>query len=356
MTETHHLTTKDLVTVALLSALGGALSTYVGYLGNLVNHVLGVPFGAGQFLAGLHVLWIALAVGITCKKGVGTVTGLLKGTVEFFMGSTHGIIIIAVSLVQGLLVDACLFSARSKRERSVFVYGFAGAVASASNVLVFQSVFFAGVPWIMIAMLCMLAGASGVIFAGWLPTEMLAILERAGMVEGKGQAIVDDDLGAERSDKKRTRTALISMLIVFSFLAVFTVGAVYYFFAVYKPGPSSSIGINGNVAKPYGFVYSDFKANETTIHTALVGSVTYVPPQNYTGIPLCLVLDKAAPRAGATEVVVTASDGYSATFSLSAVMNDARMIVVQEASSYRLVAANYAGGYWVDGIVTIDVR
>jgi len=63
----YYLTTKDLVTIALLSALGGVLSTYIGYLGNLINHMLGVPFGAGQFLAGMHVLWIVLAVGITRK-------------------------------------------------------------------------------------------------------------------------------------------------------------------------------------------------------------------------------------------------------------------------------------------------
>ncbi|MCJ2532418.1 MAG: ECF transporter S component, partial [Candidatus Thermoplasmatota archaeon] len=92
------LSTKDLVTIALLSALGGVLSTYVGYLGNLMNHIVGVPFGAGQFMAGLHVLWIILAIGITKKKGAGTVTGALKGVVELFTGSTHGIVIVVVSL------------------------------------------------------------------------------------------------------------------------------------------------------------------------------------------------------------------------------------------------------------------
>ena len=62
----YYFSTKDLVTIALLSALGGVLSTYIGYLGNMVNHIIGVPFGAGQFLAGLH--------GITRKKGAATVT------------------------------------------------------------------------------------------------------------------------------------------------------------------------------------------------------------------------------------------------------------------------------------------
>ncbi|MCJ7607217.1 MAG: ECF transporter S component, partial [Thermoplasmata archaeon] len=92
----YYFTTKDLVTIALLSALGGVLSTYIGYLGNLVNHIFGVPFGAGQFMAGLHVIWIMLALAITAKKGAATTTGILKGVVELFMGGTHGIVIIVV--------------------------------------------------------------------------------------------------------------------------------------------------------------------------------------------------------------------------------------------------------------------
>ena len=44
----YHLSTKNLVTIALLASLGGALSTYIGYLGNLMNRLVGVPFGAGQ--------------------------------------------------------------------------------------------------------------------------------------------------------------------------------------------------------------------------------------------------------------------------------------------------------------------
>jgi len=37
------ISTRDIVTIAILSALGGALSTFVGYLGNLINLTLGVP-------------------------------------------------------------------------------------------------------------------------------------------------------------------------------------------------------------------------------------------------------------------------------------------------------------------------
>ena len=42
----NRITTRDIVTIAILSSLGGALSTFIGYLGNLINLSLGVPFGA----------------------------------------------------------------------------------------------------------------------------------------------------------------------------------------------------------------------------------------------------------------------------------------------------------------------
>ena len=50
-----YFATRDLLIMAVLSGIGGVLSTYVGYLGNLLNRLFGVPFGAGQFVAGLHV-------------------------------------------------------------------------------------------------------------------------------------------------------------------------------------------------------------------------------------------------------------------------------------------------------------
>ena len=42
---------RDLLIMAVLSGIGGVLSTYVGYLGNLLNRIFGVPFGAGQIFA-----------------------------------------------------------------------------------------------------------------------------------------------------------------------------------------------------------------------------------------------------------------------------------------------------------------
>lgn len=353
-----HLTTKDLVTIALLSALGGALSTYIGYLGNLVNHIVGVPFGAGQFLAGLHVLWIMLALGITRKKGAATATGLLKGIVELFMGSTHGIVIVVVSAAQGLIPDLVLFSDKAKAQRGPISYALAGGLSATSNVLVFQVFFFSGVPVILIVLLCMLAFASGMIFAGWLSIEMLESLDLSGVVPSKKGTYVDtpeeyDKAFSARKAEKTKRTA--AMAAVVAFLIVFAAGGVYYFTFIYSTG-GSAVQITGAVSDSYDFLYSDYRDREVMLNAELNGSVTHIGPRNYTGIPLKIIITEAKPLANATEVVVWGSDGYSATFSLASVLNDDTLILILDAGQYRLVAAQYEGAYWVEMVVTIEVR
>jgi len=353
----YYLSTKDLVTIALLSALGGILSAYIGYLGNMVNHIFGVPFGAGQFLAGLHVLWIILALGITKKKGVGTVTGVLKGIVELFMGSTHGIVTVIVSAVQGLLVDIFLFSDKTKAERGVVPFAVAAAISSASNVIVFQLFFFSGVPLILIAMLCMLAGASGIIFGGGLAVQMMESLEQAGVMSSARKRFVDvpeveGDTYADRRANRRKKLAALAVTTIF--LASFTIGAVYYYTFVFTV-PDESVSIEGLVDSPYELVYEDLADREVTINAELTGSVTHVPAMNYTGIPLCEILDEAGPRPNSSEVRVHGSDGYYAPFALSDVLTDRTLILILEEGSYRLVAAAYEGAFWVEDVVRIVV-
>jgi len=136
-----YFTTRDLLMMAALAALGGVTSTYVNAVGDLVQSAVGMA-GTSQWAAGLHVMWLTLAVGLTGKQGAGTVTGLLKGGVELLTGNTHGLLVVLVDIVAGLLVDLGFLPFRNKD--SVLAYCLAGGLASASNVLVFQ--LFASLP------------------------------------------------------------------------------------------------------------------------------------------------------------------------------------------------------------------
>lgn len=355
----YHFTTKDLVTIALLSALGGVLSTYVGYLGNMVNHIVGVPFGAGQFLSGLHVIWIMLAIALTRKKGAGTVTGLVKGIIELFMGSTHGIVIVVVSMMQGIIPDMVMFKDSTKSDRNIYAYTFAGGLSAATNVVVFQIFFFAGIPIILIAMLCMLAYASGMIFGGWLVLQMLDTLETSGIVRGRKPIIVDSpefDEKAYLEQKGKKKKAIAAMSVVVAFLAVFAIGGVYYYMFVFVLPGSDTIEITGDVQNPYDFRYSDFENQEVTINAELIGSVTYVAPKNYTGVPINIIIEESSPGDDASDVVVWGSDGYTVVFSFVNVMSDDNLILTAEDDIYTLVAAEYEGAYWVEDVVKIEVR
>lgn len=355
----YYFTTKDLVTIALLSALGGVLSTYIGYLGNMVNHIIGVPFGAGQFMAGLHVIWIMLALGITRKKGAATATGLLKGIIELFLGGTHGIVIVVVSLIQGIIPDLVLFRDKTKEARSPTMYAMAGGLSSASNVLVFYAFFLSGVPLSLVAMLCMLAAASGIIFGGWLVLEMLESLEFSGMIVGKRRIVVDDPSVHEsvwaksRASKRHIIGAVIAAVL---FLSAFTVGAVYYFVFIYNITEEGTADVSGSVSDPYTFRYVDFEDLEVVINAELIGSVTHVDPRNYEGVLLSEIVTRAGPEEGATQVCVSATDGYLAVFLLDDVLEDDELIIVLEDGKLRVVAANYEGAYWVEDVVKVEVR
>ena len=109
------LTTRDIATIAVLASLGGVMSAYIGYLGVALNKLIGTPFGAGQFLAGLHVFWMMLAIVLTNRVGVGTATGALKGMVELLAGSSKGVLVLLLSITAGLIIDA-VWAAASRRE------------------------------------------------------------------------------------------------------------------------------------------------------------------------------------------------------------------------------------------------
>lgn len=331
---------RDIVLIALLSAVGGVLSTYVGYLGNLVNRLFGVPFGAGQLIAGLHVIWPLLARALVGRFGAGTLTGLTKGAVEFLSGGTHGVVILLVSAVEGLFVDLGL---GTTRRRSLVVTMITGAVASASNVFVFQAIYFSGVSLGFIFVMAGLSLVSGAFFGGYLAWDVERVLVSSRIIR---RADVRED--ARRFGWRQGFTLAV-VLVLLS-------GAAYYYVEIYQPftAPGTAV-IEGDVSSPYTFVYAEETAQETTVRSELRGSVTYVPPADYTGVPLRAAIERADPRPDAKRVRVVADDGYEAEFALSALIGDPAILLTLENERLRVVAPGFDGAYWVRGVVRIVV-
>ena len=314
----YYFTTNDLVKIAIISALGGVSSTYIGYLGNVVNRVFGVPFGAGQFLAGLHIFWIVLGFGLTKKNGTCTLVGVLKALVELFTGGKLGVFVLLLSGTQGVIADIVFLIVRKK---NVYTFAAAGGIATAANVLVFQLFF---VPYTAVHFLFLIAAiafVSGVAFAGVFAYNTVSILE------GKEK---------EYSIKKVSTLVLCGALLV---------GGGYYYSFVYKS--AEKIAVTGAVENAYSFFYEDFSHHEITITAEMVGQYKYEPETEYTGVPLRIVLEKANPT-GKT-IKITAKDGYTVEFDMTALED---LIITKER---RLIAKGYDGGYWVRDIVEIAV-
>jgi energy-coupling factor transport system substrate-specific component len=339
--------------MAILCSLGGALSTFVGYLGNMINLALGVPFGAGQFMAGLHVFWLVLVRVLVPKKGAGTIAGFLKGYAEFFTGSTHGTVIIIVSLIQGIIIDLAGMVGGNPRNtniasRSVW-WLFAGA-ASASNVIVFQIFYFAGAPWLYIAVITLLAFCSGIIFAGYFAWETLEFIKETGVI-----TTTFGSLRPQPSPQPKKRV-MIRNLPAIAFVLFLSIGSIYYTVAVAKTFVDPyACEVTGLVEQPFTYHPSDFVDEEVTIEAELQGAYTHIPPTNYTGVLVRTILEQAVPLSEASGLQVRARDGYTINFDLARVMTDERFLLTETDDGLWLIAADYDGSLWVKQITTLEI-
>lgn len=350
----YYLSNRDLLIIAILSGIGGVMSTYVGYLGNLANRIFGVPFGAGQFVSGLHVFWFILVAGLVRKPGAAATAGLLKGVIELLTGSTHGIAIVLVSLFQGVLVDVVLLIAR-RHTRATYIL--AGGVAAASNVFVFQLLYFSDFPVKYLLFIGLLAFISGVLLAGSLGYSVLEVvlqarpLHIAGAAEEEMAATVGAS-GVRKRSRPSFRIGLTALL-----MGLFSIGAIYYFAAVFEPPwQAPHCQVEGAVDNPFSFQLSRFDQYEITITAELKGKVSHVPPRAYTGVPLNVILKQAEPHDQAKTLKVIATDGYKVEFDLKQVMKDEQMLLIREEDMLRLIPANYDGGHWVKKVNKILVE
>jgi ABC-type thiamin/hydroxymethylpyrimidine transport system permease subunit len=344
----YYFSTRDLVLIAAVSAAGGVLSTYVGYLGNLLNSAFGVPFGAGQFMAGLHVFWFVLARAIVGRTGAGALAGVLKGLVELFTGSTHGLPIVLVSAVEGVLVD--LLSLPFARP-PVTAMCLAGAVSSASNVLVFQTMYFSGVSWGYVGLMVLFAAISGAVFGGYFTAGVLGVVETAGLLRPTDRS----DAGSGPGRRPRPRVGRLAVTLIMA--AALVGGAVYYYTQVFEPLPDGpKCSIEGKVARAYEYTPAGFGDEAVTVCAELVGQVTYVPEADYAGVPLAVILERAGADPSATSVRIIASDGYEAIFSVRDIKEHTDVILSRDQETLRVVAPGFEGAFWVRMVSRIRVE
>lgn len=298
----YYFSTRDLLIMAVLAGLGGVTSTAVNAMGDVVQAALGFA-GTTQWAAGLHVTSLLLVVGLTNKGGAATIAGLLKGGVELMSGNTHGVIVLVIDFLGGLLIDLVLVPFRNKDSRWAYVV--AGALASASNVFVFQ--LFASAPEDVLSFVWGIAGLaslSGAVLGGLLAHSLLMLLRRGGLAQA-------------RPLKVMPRWHYAAFLAGCVALAL---GSGWYL-ARTLAGPPM-IAVVGDCAGPF----------EYSAASSLLGSVSRAVEiqgmkRQVSGAFLRDILAEARPNPSANAVLVSASDGYSFFITLREVEENPNLVL-----------------------------
>lgn len=338
MAPKYYFSTRDLLTIAILASLGGVLSTYVGYIANTINHLVGVPYGAGQVVAGLHILWMVLIVAITGKKGSGALGGFLKGFVEFISGSRLGIYVVIFSLLEGIFVEIGFWPLKKYRTLSYMVSGGLGAFAYVVGQQlmnrVYDNVFLFGA-------VSLLSIVSGAVFAGYFSKGIMDNLEDAGIVRREKQE--------KKAGVSLTKALALVLVVGIAF------SAIYYFALVQLKGDPLQFSVTGDVAAAKDYYQPSLASQFITINAKLDGDVTHLPAQDYTGLPVSYVLEDVRIAEGATKADFVGSDGYYQTFNLSEIVDSDDLVIVQEDENLRLVARGYPGQLWVRQLKQIKI-
>jgi energy-coupling factor transport system substrate-specific component len=330
-----YFTTRDLLIMTVLAAMGGVASTFINTLGDAIQATLGFA-GGTQWAAGLHVIWIVLAVGILRKPGTGIFIGILKGLVELLSGNTHGVIILLVNLVAGLLVDFWFLVFRKKM--NILPYLVAGGIATGSNVLVFQ--IFATLPenilgYSAVAILFLVALVSGVIFAGIIPYGLVTALSKGGIVFMPNQPI----------EKRR-----MSWFIVFGAAILAIIFAM--FLRGMLTGPQE-IQITGAVNRPFNFPSNDLDVDQVNKIMDYRGVMT-----EYRGYPLLYIIQYAQPVSLADTILLQASDGYAFLISFEELKTNPNILLVQNGKGVNAsfdIVGTVSSKAWVRNLEKITV-
>lgn len=323
--------------MAALSALGGITSTYVNMIGDFFQSLFGFA-GTTQWAAGLHVIWLMLASALVGKPGAATLTGVIKGFVELFTGNTHGILVVIVDIIAGLVVDLVLLLSKKKRPNILFYL--AAGLAAASNVVVFQV--FASLPADMLAFVAILATSvlalgSGVLFGGVMTRSLVLALEKIGVIRTKEISI---DQG------KRLLAAVVIIAAVF----ITMIGG----YAIYSnQAKVSSVSISGDVKQAFDYPTEEFAFDIKDVEIESNGAT-----RKYSGVGVKDIVEYAQPVNNDGVVLIEATDGYSFFVSMEEINTNENLLIVSQESDgesvFNVVGAASSKA-WVRGLSRIVI-
>lgn len=151
----------DLVTIAILSALGVATKPIVIPLVHIITGPLFIPGGA--IAGGFYMMWLVLGAGFVKKPGAASLIGLVQGILVIATGimGTHGIMSLASYTLPGIVVDIVFLFSRDKNF-NILHYVFGCMAASVTGTLITNILFFR-LPAVTVLLVVASAALSGAI-------------------------------------------------------------------------------------------------------------------------------------------------------------------------------------------------
>ena len=121
------------------------------------------------------------------------------------------------------------------------------------------------------------------------------------------------------------------------------------------PVGSASLGVTGLVDKPLSLTEADLRAMTVATITA---DQPKVGSQSFTGVRISDLMTAAGVQTAAASLVMTGSDGYSATIDMATLKacTDCMVAFVGSPVSFLTVMPNQAGKMWVKDLVTLEFK
>lgn len=168
-------TTRDLVLIAVLAALGIAVKPVVVPLAHLITAPLFIPGGA--LAGGLYMMWLVVGMGIVGKRGTATLIALVQALLVTFTGvvGSHGALSLVSYTAPGIVMDLGLLLV-GHTACCLGCCVLAGILANVTGTLMVSLIFFR-LPLIPLALAVSTAAFSGGV-GGVIAWQVIRLLRR----------------------------------------------------------------------------------------------------------------------------------------------------------------------------------
>lgn len=164
--------TKDLIVIATLAAIGIAIKPIVGPLFKMISAPLSIP--GGSLAGGFYMLWLCLAVYMVGKPGTGTLFGVVQALIVMVAGlqGNQGALSLISYPLPGIVAD--LLYMLLKDGNKLLNHILICALSNLSGALVVAVLLF-GHPVVVVLTiggLALVSGAVGGLVSGGLYTQL----------------------------------------------------------------------------------------------------------------------------------------------------------------------------------------